>query len=125
MKLLGATIDIKPQRFLALVPAAMLVLALSRQPYGYYQLLRIVVCVSAAGIASGTSEEGVSRAPGWKLVFVIIALAFNPIVPMRLRRETWLVLDVAAAGVFACFAATALARRREPTSSSVQNSTPQ
>jgi hypothetical protein len=34
-----------------LVPAAMLPLALFQLPYGYYTLLRLVVCISAAMIA--------------------------------------------------------------------------
>jgi len=34
-----------------LIPATMLVLALLQLPYGYYTLLRLVVCLTAAIIA--------------------------------------------------------------------------
>lgn len=83
-------------RTLASVAAVLLVVALAELPYGYYTLLRIVVCgVSAYGafIAYGVQTEG------WTLVLGMTALVFNPLIPIHLEREVWSIVDLVTAGV--------------------------
>ena len=84
------------RKILLAVSAVMLLLALAPLPYGYYILLRLVVCVAFAWTAFDFSQEG--RAPV-AAVFVVGALLFNPIIPVHLNRELWAVLDVAAAAL--------------------------
>ena len=62
--------------------------------YDYYVLLRWVVC--------GVGALGASRAAGfgkngWAWALGIVALFFNPIIPVHLTRQTWGFIDVAAA----------------------------
>ncbi len=77
-----------------LIAAAMLFAALGRQPYDYYTLLRWVAC----GVAAFTAFQAVEiKKTGWLWVFVIVAVVLNPIAPLRLKRETWAYVDVAAA----------------------------
>lgn len=78
-------------RVVAAVAAAV---AVARLPYGYYELLRWLVCAVAAFTAWRASEL---RRSGWAWVFIVLALVFNPVVPVRLRRETWAWADIAAA----------------------------
>ena len=62
--------------------------------YDYYVLLRWVVC--------GVGGLGAFRAAGfgkrgWAWALGIVALFFNPIIPVHLTRETWGFIDVGAA----------------------------
>ena len=77
--------------------AAMLVIALADLPYGYYTLLRIVVC--AVGAYGAYSAYNAGRR-GWMWVFAGMAVLFNPIIPVYLDRETWSVIDILAAVTF-------------------------
>lgn len=83
-----------------LVPAAMLLVALLPLPYGYYTLLRLVVCICAAVIAYLTFVQE-DRLGIWAPAFAFVAILFNPIVPVYLDRQTWIVIDLIVAGVFA------------------------
>jgi len=64
-------------------------------PYDdYYTLLRWVVCGVAAFAAF---QAGKSKKTGWMWALVIVALAFNPLLPVHLQRDTWAVIDLAVA----------------------------
>jgi signal transduction histidine kinase len=70
-------------------------------PYGYYQLLRFVVC--------GVSVYVAFMAYAWKRLwatwlFGIMAVLFNPLVPIHLSRELWQPIDFACAALFAVVA---------------------
>lgn len=88
----------KPPHFIpSLVAGTMLVGALTDWPYGYYQLLRLVVCGGAVCVAHSAFT--------WKKIwavwlFGIIALLFNPLIPIHLSRELWKPIDVVCAILF-------------------------
>lgn len=84
-------------RLLWLVPAAMLVIALAPLPYGYYTLLRVVVCVCAGVIAYQSYQHSKGKISAWFVGLVGVALLFNPIIPVYLTREIWTPLDLAIA----------------------------
>ena len=65
--------------------------------YDYYVLLRWVVCSVAAYSAFRASEV---RKKGWAWAFAVVALFFNPILPVHLTRETWGFIDVGVALLF-------------------------
>ena len=71
--------------------------ALGDWEYGYYQLLRWIVALTAVYIAYTAFNSNKS---GWGLVFAAIAILFNPIFPIYLDRGTWQLFDVVAAVVF-------------------------
>lgn len=83
-------------RWVWLIPAALLIIAPFDLPYGYYTVLRIVVCGFAVAVFSQTWENNAPTRP-WPLAFVGIAILFNPLVPAHLDRGTWLYLDIGAA----------------------------
>ena len=83
---------------ISLVPAGMLLLTLSgRWRYGFFILLRWVVSGGAALLALVAHDQDLS---GWMWMMVGILVLFNPFLPMHLRRDTWRVLDLLAAGIF-------------------------
>ncbi len=86
-------------RRLFLVPAALLLLAVLPLPYGYYTFVRLVaLAASVVAIWLFYREAGNVE---WRQVAVgLIALLFNPILPVHLSRELWQLLDVLAAAVF-------------------------
>lgn len=92
-----------------IVPAGMLFAAAAFHfPYGYYTLLRLVVCVCAGIVA----YQAWPKQALWTFVFGFVALLFNPIIKVSLNRDTWLPIDLAV-GVL--FIAHGLWRRREST----------
>ena len=63
--------------------------------------MRIVVCGFAAYFAYVAWEEEVLFSRSWAVVFGLIAVLFNPIIPVYLKRATWFDIDVGTAIVFA------------------------
>ncbi len=79
------------------VAGAMLLLALGSWEYSYYQLLRIVVCGASIFLAWHLFD---TKKVGWAWAFVVTAILFNPLAPIYLARETWQMIDFAAAALF-------------------------
>lgn len=89
----------RPQTIPSLIAIGFLLLAGLDWPYGYYTLLRLVVCAAACWIAFVSfKSESSFRWVGWP--FALIALLFNPIAPVHLDREVWGVIDLVVAAVF-------------------------
>jgi hypothetical protein len=80
------------------VPAAILLLALARLPYGYYQFVRLVVCVAACLLAWSILRQDKRRAFGW--LMIVVALIYNPLFKVHLVRGTWMWVDLITAAVF-------------------------
>ncbi len=86
-------------RLVWLVPVVLLVVATSHLPYDYYTFMRIVTCGSAAVIAFvGFRDRPVVQA--WSVLLALVAVLFNPFIPVHLARQTWFYLDLGAAAVF-------------------------
>ena len=92
----------RPHLIPSIVAAVFLLGALGRWPYGYYMVLRLVTCASAAFVAF---EAHKWQKMGWVWVFAPVALLFNPLVPVHLSRETWQPIDVLVALIFIVAAA--------------------
>ena len=83
-------------RLLKLITSGMLFLAIFQLPYGYYNLLRLVVTISS-GISSFSAYE--NEKVGIAIIFAIICLLFNPIFPIYLDKSMWIPIDIIA-GIF-------------------------
>lgn len=81
------------------VPCAMLLIALAPLPYGYYGLLRLVVCICAGVIAYRLYED--EGATFWMITLAALAVLFNPLITFHLTRDIWSVLNVISAGLLA------------------------
>lgn len=77
-----------------LIAALLLFAALGRHPYDYYTLLRWITCGVCVFTAFQAAEM---KKSGWLWVFIIVAIVFNPLAPLHLKRDTWALVDIAAA----------------------------
>jgi hypothetical protein len=82
-----------------LIVAAFLIVATQRLPYDYYILLRVIVFVASLFFVFVASFQLPSQGI-WLLCFLIVAVIFNPLIPIYLRRSTWAYVDLAAACLF-------------------------
>lgn len=85
------------QKPIHLAAAVMLLLALIPLPYGFYHLVRLVVCIASGFLAWQLFQ---TKRHGWMIVMGILAILFNPISPIFLTREFWMLLDLVAANLF-------------------------
>lgn len=81
----------------ALIVVVMLLIAVAPLPYGYYQVLRWLICGVAVFIAFEAYRWG-KRWATW--LFGIIAVLFNPVLPVHLSKEVWQPIDVVCALLF-------------------------
>ena len=100
----------RPHLIPAIIAALILLGALGRWPYGYYQLLRWVTCGAAIFVAF--------MAYNWQKIwavwlFGIIAVLFNPIALIHLAKDTWQPIDVICALLFVAIAVILKAPARE------------
>ena len=76
---------------LCLAVAALSAWALARHPYSYYTFLRWIVCASAIYMIWRLYA---SEMASFAVPFGIIALLFNPVIPIHLSRHIWEPLNV-------------------------------
>jgi hypothetical protein len=81
-----------------IIITALSLIALAPMPYGYYTLLKIAV----TGCAGATAYLKYKNSDRSLLLWacVIVAILFNPIIPIHLSREIWMALNIAVAGLF-------------------------
>lgn len=86
------------KNFLTIIASTFLFIALSDGlPYGYFTLLRFVVCIIGAYLAYKIYEDNKESLLVW--LFGFIAILFNPIIVIHLQREQWWVIDLIV-GIF-------------------------
>jgi len=71
-----------------------------RWPYGFYTFVRLIVCGCAVYLAVRTKTV---RSTAWPWILGGMAVLFNPIVPMRMHRSDWRIIDLIAAAVLFAF----------------------
>jgi hypothetical protein len=76
-------------------------------PYGFYQLLRIVV----TGTAGYVAVQLINRHQVWPWIMGGIAILFNPILPISFTREEWQPIDFGVAVLFLIALVQGLRRR--------------
>jgi hypothetical protein len=63
-------------------------------PYGYYVLLRLIVCgVAVYGAMQANSQQRM----GWVWALGTTAVLFNPLIPVHLTKDAWVLIDLIAA----------------------------
>jgi hypothetical protein len=70
----------------------LLFLCLLDMPYWYYQFVRFAAMVAFAFMAYAANEHGFKKEV---LVYVALAVLFQPFVKIALGRELWNIIDVA------------------------------
>ena len=81
------------------IPAILLIIApLIHFPYGFYTFLRLAVFITAC-LISYYAHTGIGSYPGGpegttvSVIFVVIIVLYNPIVPIYLNREIWMPIN--------------------------------
>ena len=87
------------RNYLPIIAAILLLVAVLPLPYGYYTFLRISVTVCALLIAWLVYKEK-GEPTVWVLVFGLVAILFNPLIPIHLSRGIWFYLDIGIAAIF-------------------------
>jgi len=67
-------------------------------PYGYFVLLRWLICGVSVFLSVQCWKRGRT---GWGITYLCMAGIFNPIEPVHLGRSVWGVVDIAAIGLIA------------------------
>ena len=71
--------------------------AIAEWPYGYYTILRWITCITSILVVLQAFEKNINWA---KVIFIIIAILFNPLAPIYLSRNIWIPLDIVTAILF-------------------------
>lgn len=72
----------------------------NRPPYGFYQLLRFLVCGTGAYFSY---KSAIQNRQVWAWILGIIAFLFNPVIPIHFNRETWQGIDAIVAVILFVF----------------------
>lgn len=83
---------------LLLICAGLLFIGLFNLPIGYYTLLRIVVTIGSIAVVVTELEKGLNF---WVITFGLIAILFNPLIPIYLNdKSAWMPLDILGGIIF-------------------------
>ena len=83
---------------LLLLCAGLLFFSLAELPIGYYTFLRIVVTIGSLAVVVTEFENGFNF---WVIVFGLIAILFNPLIPIYLNdKSAWMPIDIVAGILF-------------------------
>lgn len=93
--------NVKNMKILAICSAFLMLLALFKLPIGFYTFLRIVITITSVVIIMGVYKNNVNF---WIVCFGLIAIMFNPIIPIYLYdRSKWVPINITAALLFIVF----------------------
>ncbi|TYB72667.1 hypothetical protein ES677_01560 [Bizionia gelidisalsuginis] len=81
-----------------LICSGLLLLSIANLPIGYYTFLRIIVTIGAVTIIV---KEYQGELNFWLIVFGLIAILFNPIIPVYFNNKSvWVPIDIIVAILF-------------------------
>jgi len=79
------------------IPTILLIIAIGDLDYSYYQILRIIITIFAVVFALMFKALENMRL---MFIMIIIAILFNPILPIYLDKDIWVFLDLISSVVF-------------------------
>lgn len=71
--------------------SVLLLLCLLKMPYGYYQFVRLTTLIGFAYLAYQANLQGFKYET---IIFIILAILFQPLYKIALGREIWNTIDV-------------------------------
>lgn len=77
-----------------IILAIALLLCLCSMPYGYYTLIRFACCITFAVLAIDAKNK---ESKSSMIIYIAIALLFQPFFKIALGREIWNILDIVTA----------------------------
>ena len=83
---------------LLIISAGFLFMGLIDLPIGFYTLLRIVVTIGSVAVVVTEYENGLNF---WVITFGLIAIVFNPLIPIYLNdKSAWIPIDIFSGIIF-------------------------
>ena len=76
---------------ITIILSILLFLCLADMPYGYYQFVRFASCIVFGYLAYLSNEEKLNNQT---IIYVVLALLFQPFIKISLGRELWNIVDV-------------------------------
>lgn len=76
------------------LPLFLLILAFFPMPYAYYQIMRWLLCGYSCFIVWNLHERNKNSFQITKGIFVLMAILYNPISPIHLTRDGWLIINI-------------------------------
>lgn len=83
-----------------IIPGVLLIIApIISFPYGFYTFLRLVVTIAAiiVVVSSLKNKGGVNNI---SIIFGLIAILYNPLIPIHLSREIWMPINFITSGIY-------------------------
>lgn len=87
----------KSKKIIASIAGILLIIATLALPYAYYMFLRVIILACGGLIIYKTYQ---SKKSELLVIFVIITLVFNPFLPLSLKKESWVMIDLLSASMF-------------------------
>jgi magnesium-transporting ATPase (P-type) len=87
-------------RYIWYINIGALLLAILPLPYLYYMALRWLVVGSAAYFLIRHQRRWKREMNGWNLLFIGVAVLYNPIIPIQLPKLIWIGINVGTAFLF-------------------------
>jgi hypothetical protein len=81
-------------KYIKLILSALFLLCLAPMPYGFYSLIRFVAMIAFAIYAYVYYEKKNNKLA---IIFVSLAILFQPLLPIYLGRTLWNIVDVIVA----------------------------
>lgn len=81
-------------KYIKLILSALFLLCLAPMPYGFYSLIRFVAMIAFAIYAYAYYEKKNNKLA---IVFLSLAILFQPLLPIYLGRMLWNIIDVVVA----------------------------
>ena len=83
-----------------IIPGVILIIApIISFPYGFYTFLRLVVTISAVIVVVNSlkNKVGINNI---SIIFGLIAILYNPLIPIHLSREIWMPINFITSGIY-------------------------
>ncbi len=74
------------------IPIVVLLVAFLKMPYGYYSLVKLILCASSLFLAFKESKSDPNTV--WVWILGLTAVLYNPIIQFHLGREVWTFVNI-------------------------------
>lgn len=88
------------KKSVSLISSVLLLFGILNLSYGYFSFLRLFITCSSLYIFLVNKEKDNNKSNIWGVLFLIVAILFNPIFPIYLDKEIWRIIDFLVAGLY-------------------------
>lgn len=78
--------------FARIILIILILIGILNQPYSYYEFLRVIVFIISIILALHALRN--SNKTGFEYLYIAMAILYNPIFPVYLSKDTWVIFNV-------------------------------